>query len=163
MELVSIREIKRKEINIKLMEQLSKVLTYSEPKNFEECLCWWGEWFSDKIPGVKLTIIAEEQKNIVGVARFWKTPFCNNKWLIEGLEVIPPKRKKGIGKSIVIEGIRLLRGITDEQVFVHINNKNTASIRLHEEIGFKKISNGSINSYGDFRSLVDEYLLETHS
>jgi L-amino acid N-acyltransferase YncA len=71
--------------------------------------------------------------------------------------------KKGIGKSIVIEGIHLLREITDEQVFVHINNKNIASIGLHEGIGFKKISSGSINSYGDFRSQVDEYLLETYS
>lgn len=109
MELVSIRKIESEDINKGLMEQLSKVLTYSEPENFEDCLRWWEEWFLDKIPGDKLTIIAEEQNTIVGVARFWKTPFCNNRWLIEGLEVIPPKRKKGIGKSIVIEGIHLLR------------------------------------------------------
>lgn len=160
MGIVSIKKVEKKDINKQLMEQLSHVLTYSESENFEECLKWWEDWFLDKIPGDKLTIIAEEKNNIIGVTRFWKTPFCNNKWLIEGLEVIPPERRKGIGKSIVTEGIRILLNTTNEKIFVHIANKNIPSIRLHEEIGFKKISSGVINSYGDFREHTNEYILE---
>jgi RimJ/RimL family protein N-acetyltransferase len=155
-----IRKIEAEDINKHLMEQLSRVLTYSEPENFKDCFEWWKKWFSDKIPGEKLTIVAEEKDNVIGLTRFWKTPYCDNKWLIEGLEVISPERKKGIGKSIVMEGIRILHNITNEPIYVHIANNNIVSIKLHESIGFKKISSGSINSYGDFRSHVDEYLLE---
>jgi L-amino acid N-acyltransferase YncA len=160
MSLMCIRKVEMEDVNKQLMEQLSQVLTYEEPENFEECLKWWEEWFSNKIPGDKLTIIAKAQNNIIGVKRFWKTPFCNNKWLIEGLEVISPERKKGIGKSIVMEGIRILQNTTNEKIFVNIANKNIASISLHEGIGFKKISNGAINSLGDFKGHVDEYLIE---
>ncbi|MEG0773894.1 GNAT family N-acetyltransferase [Clostridium sp.] len=161
MSLISIRRIRVEDISKNLMEQLSTVLTYEEPQNFGNCFKWWETWFSHEIPGDKITIIAEKEDSIVGVVRFWRTPFCNNKWLIEGLEVISPERKKGIGKSMVLEGIDMLRNTTNEEIFVHIANKNTASIKLHESIGFKKVSTGSINSYGYFRAHVDEYLLET--
>ncbi|WP_017415793.1 GNAT family N-acetyltransferase [Clostridium tunisiense] len=157
---LSIIKITEEDINKQLIKQLSQLLTYSEPENFEECKKWWEQWFSDKIPGEKLTIIAKEENNIIGVTRFWKTPFCNNKWLIEGLEVIPLKRRKGVGKAIVIEGVRILRGITNEKIFVNISNKNIESKRLHEGLGFKKISSGSLNSYGEYRNHIDEYVLE---
>ena len=101
----------------------------------------------------------KEKDYIIGVTRFWKTPYCNNKWLIEGLEVIPPKRKLGVGKSIVKHGISLLHELTDENIFVNISNKNIPSIKLHESLGFKKISNGSINSLGDYRENIDQYLI----
>lgn len=160
MSVVSIMKVTKENADEDVIKQLSQVLTYSEPENFEECEKWWGQWFSDKIPGDKLTILAKEENNIIGVVRFWKTPFCNNKWLIEGLEVIPPKRRKCIGKAIVTEGIRILKGITNEKIFVHIASENIESKRLHEGLGFKKISNGSINSYGKFRNHIDEYILE---
>lgn len=156
----SIRKVEIVDINKQLMEQLSQVLTYEEPENFKECLKWWEGWFFDKVPGDKLTIVAEEQNNIIGVTRFWKTPYCSDKWLIEGLEVIPPKRRRGIGRAIVMEGIFILQNISKEKIFVNIANENIASIKLHEGIGFKKISNGAINSYGDYRSHIDEYLFE---
>lgn len=160
MSVVSIMKINKEDVNKELIKQLAQVLTYSEPENFEECLKWWEQWFSDKIPGDKLTVIAKEENNIIGITRFWKTPFCNNKWLIEGLEVIPPKRRKGVGRAIIAEGIGILKDKTNENIFVHISNNNTPSKKLHEELGFKKISNGSINSYGNFRTHIDEYILE---
>jgi ribosomal protein S18 acetylase RimI-like enzyme len=94
--------------------------------------------------------------------RFWRSPYCDNKWLIGGLEVIATERRKGIGKSMVAEGIRILQSRTGEKIFVHIADKNTPSIKLHEGLGFKKINSGSINSYGDFREHVCEYVLEDY-
>ena len=46
----------------------------------------------------------------------------------------------------------ILRNISKAKIFVNIANENIASIKLHEGIGFKKISNGAINSCGDYRS-----------
>lgn len=42
----------------------------------------------------------------VGEVRLWRTPYCDHKWLIEGLEVIAPKREQGIGKLLVKKGHR---------------------------------------------------------
>lgn len=160
MSVVSIMKVTKENVDEEVIKQLSQVLTYSEAENFKECEKWWGQWVSDKIPGDKITIVAKEENNIIGVVRFWRTPFCNNKWLIEGLEVIPPKRRNGIGKAIVTKGIRILKGITNEKIFVHIDSENNESKRLHEGLGFQKISSGSINSYGVYRSHIDEYILE---
>ncbi|MBL4936839.1 GNAT family N-acetyltransferase [Clostridium sp. YIM B02515] len=160
MEIVSINKLEKSEVNKQVIEQLAQVLTYLEPENFGDCVKWWEGWFSDKMPGDKFTFIAEVQNNIIGVVRFWKTPFCNNKWLIEGLEVIPPERKKGVGRSIITGGIHILRDSAIEKIYVHISDKNIPSIKLHEVIGFKKIKSGVINSYGDFRGHVSEYVLD---
>lgn len=143
-----------------MIKKLTEVLTYSKPEALQDCIKFWEDWFSDKIPGEKLTIIAEDNKSILGLTRFWRSPFCNNKWLIEGLEIIPTRRKGGIGKAIVNYGIILLRKYDIDKVFVHIANNNLPSIRLHESLGFQKISNGSINSYGDYREHIDEYLIK---
>lgn len=160
MGIASINKLEKLDVNKQVIKQLARVLTYSEPENFEDCVNWWEGWFSDKIPGNKFTFIAKVQGNIIGLVRFWKTPFCNNKWLIEGLEVIPPERKKGVGRSIITEGIRILRNSVREEIYVHISDKNIPSIKLHEGIGFKKIKSGAINSYGDFRGHVSEYVLD---
>ncbi|WBW99312.1 GNAT family N-acetyltransferase [Oceanirhabdus sp. W0125-5] len=157
---IIVEKINKDDVNEQLIQQLAKVLTFEEPENFTSCIKWWNEWFTDKIPGEKITIIAKEKNQVIGLTRFWKTPFCYNKWLIEGLEVIPPKRRSGVGKAIIKYGISLLNDVTDEKVYVHISNKNIPSIKLHESIGFKKISNGSINSFGDYREHIDEYLLD---
>jgi ribosomal protein S18 acetylase RimI-like enzyme len=156
---IVIRNIENKDVNKDVIKKLAEVLTYSEPENLEDCIRFWEDWFSDKIPGEKLTIIAEENKTIVGLTRFWRSPFCDNKWLVEGLEVIPTRRKQGIGKAIVNYGIIFLRKFALEKIFVHIRNNNLPSIRLHESLGFQKISNGSINSYGDYKEHIDDYLL----
>ncbi|MPM33945.1 hypothetical protein SDC9_80526 [bioreactor metagenome] len=160
MSVVSIMKVTKENVDEEVIKQLSQVLTYSEPENFKECEKWWRQWFSDKILGDKITIVAKEENNIIGVTRFWRTPFCNNKWLIEGLEVILPQRRKGVGKAIVTEGIRILKGITNEKIFVHIDSENNQSKRLHEVLGLKKNSSGSLNSYGDYRNYIDEYVLE---
>lgn len=137
---ISIIKITEEDIDKQLINQLFQVLTYSEPENFEECGKWWEQWFYDKIPGDKLTIIAKEENNIIGVTRFWKTPFCNNKWLIEGLEVISPKRRKGVGKAIVTEGIRIFKGITNEKIFVHIAGENNESKDYMKDLDLKKLA-----------------------
>ncbi len=164
-------------INIKMIEScnnfhgdqiidlLSKILCFEEPERIESIKKFWSEWLSNKIVGEKITIFAEEidkdnKKNAVGVVRFWKTPFCNNKWLIEGLEVIKPKRGLGIGESMVQYGLNQLKINGIEKVSANIVNNNVASIKLHESLGFRKISTGSINSYGDYREHVDEYIFD---
>lgn len=145
------------------IESLARVLCFEEPEMMEISKQFWIDWLDNKIEGEKITVVAQEinednDKKFVGVVRFWKTPYCNNKWLVEGLEVILPERRKGIGKSMVQYGLEILIEMGVKEVSVHIRNNNIASIRLHESLGFIKVSSGSINSFGDFREHIDEYV-----
>lgn len=148
-----------KEVDV--IQALATVLCYEEPEMMESSVEFWNSWLHNKIEGEKITIIAEEAENneIVGVVRFWKTPYCNNKWLVEGLEVISTNRRKGIGRNMVKYGLEKLREKGIKEVSANIRKDNIASIKLHEGLGFNKISSGSINSFGDFRDHVDEYRL----
>lgn len=87
-------------------------------------------------------------------------PYCGDKWLVEGLEVIAPKRKLGIGKALVEEAIRLLRHCGVDSISANISKSNVASIALHRSLGFEKSSSGALNSYGKYRQHLDEYVLE---
>lgn len=90
----------------------------------------------------------------------WRTPYCGQKWLIEGLEVIAPKRGQGIGKLLVKKGIELLSNQGIKRISANINKNNIASIALHQSLGFQKSSSGAVNSYGEYREHLDEYILK---
>lgn len=156
--------IKKDNVNIlgyKSIKQLSKLLAYSEPERIDDFYEFWKNWFEDKIPGEKFTVIMSETKNseVIGVVRFWKSPYCNNKWLIEGLEVIENKRRLGIGSKLVKEGIKNLILMKVPEVYVHIKNNNYKSINLHLKLDFKEISKGSRNSFGNYNDNINEYVL----
>lgn len=149
--------------NNRAIGDLAEVLSYEEPEMLETYKGFWNDWLSNKIIGEKITIVAEQTDNsnqrLVGVVRFWKTPYCNDKWLIEGLEVISIMRRKGIGGSMVSFGLNKVKELGIKNISANISTINTASIRLFKSLGFTKISSGSINSYGDYREQVDEYSL----
>ncbi|WP_350344784.1 GNAT family N-acetyltransferase [Proteinivorax tanatarense] len=148
-------------INDMVIEKMAMVYCYEEPGQIESVKEYWSNWLTGENEGDKLTVVAEDIKEqcLAGVVRFWKTPHCGNKWLIEGLEVIKPKRKSGLGKSMVEYGLNFLKSKGVDKISANISSKNVASIKLHESLGFKKISSGAINSYGDFRPYMDEYQL----
>lgn len=147
-----------------LVESLAGLLSYEETERFDELKVFWCRWLLDKIEGEKITVIAEEtykegNQEIVGVVRFWKTPYYNNKWLIEGLEVILHKRRQGIAEQMIQYGLKELRQKGVKEIAVNIRNNNIPSIKVHEKLGFIKVSSGAINSYGDYKKHIDEYNL----
>lgn len=147
-----------------LIESLAGLLSYREADRFDELKVFWCKWLLNKIEGEKITVIAEEtykggNREIVGVVRFWKTPYCNNKWLIEGLEVILHKRRQGIAEQMIKYGLKELRQKGVKEIAVNIRNNNIPSIRVHAKLGFTKVSSGAINSYGDYKEYIDEYNL----
>lgn len=159
-----IRQIEQNQMESDIAFKLAKVLFDQEPDGVEESEEWWINWLEDKIPGDKLTIVAEipiphNERVPVAVVRFWRTPYVENKWLIEGLEVIASYRQRGLAREMVKYGLGLLaeRGVTT--VSANIDQQNIPSIKLHESLGFRKVSTGSVNSLGDYREHIDEYRL----
>lgn len=65
----------------------------------------------------------------------------NPEWLVAGLTVVPPQRRRGIA-------VRLLQDVVDkvqslapgEPIFSVVNAQNLASIKLHEGLGFEEVA-----------------------
>lgn len=162
---IEVFTVRESDINEPFIHELSRVLCYDELEQIDSLKGFWRDWLYERIEGEKLTIVAAEynctsnDRELVGVVRLWRTPYCGNKWLVEGLEVIAPKRQQGIGKTLVEEAIKLLsyRGVNS--ISVNIGKNNAASIALHRSLGFEKSSSGALNSYGEYRQHLDEYVL----
>lgn len=164
-EIVTIGEV---DISEQLLEGLSKILSDDEPEGIESVREFWHDWFSERIEGEKFTIVAAERgamddQKFLGVVRLWRTPYCGNKWFIEGLEVIAPKRKQGIGQALVRKAIGLLVNAGYHSVSANIRRDNWSSVALHRSVGFSKFSTGATNSYGEYRHYSDEYVLRIRS
>ncbi|WP_066506731.1 GNAT family N-acetyltransferase [Abyssisolibacter fermentans] len=154
-----------KEKGIAYIEKLAQLLADSQPDRIDDFRKFWHDWFETKIPGDKITVFIlkkedrDEKTSAVGVVRFWQTPYCNNIWLVEGLEVRKNERRLGIGGDLVQTGIKVLKNIGVKNIFVHINKNNIPSIKFHENLGFMKIADGCNDSYGDFRESLNRYIL----
>lgn len=145
-------------------ERLADLLASEEPTRYDDLLQFWIAWFHNDIPGQKITVIAEaEDERTVGVVRFWRSPFCEQKWLVEGLEVHPDWRRRGIGEQLLLTGISHLARQSASAVWSHIRHDNAPSIRLHQRVGFRLVSHGYVNSWGDYRANGGEYVLNLRS
>lgn len=140
-----------------LIQHIVAIFNLESDEEKESHVDFFKRWFNDDLPGDKLTVLALSDDKVIGITRFWSTPYCDNIWLNEGLEVSLPERRSGIGSLIVLHGLKELknRGLT--HVFANIDNSNIPSVGLHEKIGFSKLSSGSLNSFGEFRQHIDRY------
>lgn len=143
------------------MEQLALLLSSEDADRYRELLEFWISWFNEGIPGEKVTVVATTRHGqIVGVVRLWCSPYCDHRWLVEGIEVDPNYRRRGIEKQLLLTGTDHLKGRGITSVYSHIHSVNLPSIRLHEMVGFCQVSEGYLNSWGEWRDNGLEYRLE---
>lgn len=96
-----------------------------------------------------------------GVVRLWESPYCCNKWFVEGLEVLEAKRRRGIATRMMSVGLDGLREAGADVVYAHIEDHNLASIKTCMGLGFGLASPGRyVNSHGEPRTGGSEYLLD---
>lgn len=71
----------------------------------------------------------------------------SNGFLLTCLETAPQERRKGYALLLVSEVLAWLRKQSRMPVYVHIHNRNKASVALHEQLGFRIIA--------DYAHLID--------
>lgn len=134
------------------VDDISRLLSCGTKEGYLENLEFFEKWHKDVIPGDKITLALYEEngneQQIVGVLRMWQSPYCDNKWLLEGIEVKLDKRRHGYGKYMVDKGLSLLKEKAVKEVYLNINHKNRASHQLAMGLGFEKCSEGCKNSFG---------------
>lgn len=77
--------------------------------------------------------------------------------IITGLETAPDGRKNGYAASLMQSTVQYLRENGYDKLYSHIEKSNFPSLRLHEKIGFVKISDTATYIDGSFHS--DAYTL----
>ncbi|HHX27800.1 MAG: GNAT family N-acetyltransferase [Bacillota bacterium] len=166
---VDIIEITARQVTPPAVEALAWCLAASQPDRTVDHKRFWEEWFSEDIPGSKLTVAAILRKpenvshSVVGVCRLWKTPYLDGRWFIEGLEVMPGMRRRGIGTRLVRRCVDAALGLGIAKLHAHIHDSNLASRRLFEYLGFVETAHGYWNTYGEWRESGSEYALDLNT
>lgn len=71
--------------------------------------------------------------------------------LLEALETAPAERRRGYARMLLLEVQRMLAGQGAVKVYSHVHKSNTPSLKVHEQCGFRRISelavyvDGSVN------------------
>lgn len=74
--------------------------------------------------------------------------------IITGLETAPNSRQKGYATALIQEVIGYLKMNCPGRLYSHVEKSNYASLRLHQNFGFKVISDTAIYIDGSFHSDV---------
>ena len=80
-------------------------------------------------------------------------------WLLAALETSPDHRNQGYAQSLLrsVQGYLAERGPV--RLYSHIHSRNTPSIRVHEQCGFRKISDTAALLDGTITTQMGTYLL----
>ena len=83
----------------------------------------------------------EENENIVGYTYF---KYQNNEdsigYLIDGLYVEEENRKRGIAKTLIKEGLKIISDYKIDFVDINVMYNNKIAIKLYESLGFNALS-----------------------
>ena len=106
----------------------SRRISISEHKN----------WYKNALLDDKVIIyVGEANQHPVGVIRFDQN---NDKYYEVSINISPDKRGLGIGKVLLVEGIKKLKNFKNESliIFASVKNVNAYSHSLFKACGFKK-------------------------
>ena len=145
-------------------DDVALLLSCGSKVAYQQNIEFLDKWHNGEIPGKKYTICLYENEisseSVVGVLRIWQSPFCNNKWLLEGIEVKFSKRRNGYGKKLVKKALGILSELSVDEVYLNVNNKNTSSRSLVTGLGFKLCSEGCTNSFGHELKTSNHYVYQ---
>lgn len=81
-------------------------------------------------------------------------------FLLNALETAPAHRKKGYATSLVKETLMYFRGHSNLPVYSHIEQKNLASINVHQNAGFGFLKTGAFHLDGSHSDTQNTYRYE---
>ena len=99
-------------------------------------------WYKDMLVDEKIcTYIAEENNKPVGVIRFNEAFEDASKYCVS-INISPQKRGKGIGKFLLINGIKKLKSekIYCDYIYASVKKINKNSNLMFKSCGFKKLN-----------------------
>lgn len=119
----------------RMQEQDIDAVTAIEQEIFSKP--WSKKSFLDAIQSAHtIYLAAEEKTGIMGYCGIWlsgeSADLCN-------MAVVPSCRRRGIGKGLLSEAIRLSIERGAEEIFLEVRESNHPAIVLYEKTGFERI------------------------
>lgn len=102
-----------------------------------------NDYFKNVIKQEKNILLCyEENEKIVGYVFF---KYMNNDvdgigYLIDGLYVEREYRNRGIAKSLINEGLKIIKNEPIEYIDINVMIKNKTALKLYESLGFEILS-----------------------
>lgn len=98
---------------------------------------WSRKSFQDAIQSeYTIYLAAEEAAEITGYCGIWLSgetgDLCN-------MAIVPSCRRRGIGRKLLAEAIRLSTERGAEEIFLEVRESNHPAIALYKNLGFQKI------------------------
>ena len=98
---------------------------------------WSRKSFQDAIQSeYTIYLTAEEAAEIMGYCGIWLSgetgDLCN-------MAIVPSCRRRGIGRKLLAEAIRLSTERGAEEIFLEVRESNHPAIALYKNLGFQKI------------------------
>lgn len=98
---------------------------------------WSRKSFQDAIQSeYTIYLAAEEAAEIMGYCGIWLSgetgDLCN-------MAIVPSCRRRGIGRKLLAEAIRLSTERGAEEIFLEVRESNHPAIALYKNLGFQKI------------------------
>lgn len=100
-------------------------------------------WFNEKyfLGRGSVCFVAEADGNVVGYSRF----DLKNGEYVNSIAIASSMHGKGIGTTLLLESVKQLNSRVP--INAEVRKFNTASIKMFERIGFKKVSEDDKNIY----------------
>ncbi len=101
-------------------------------------------WFEEQRRTGHATLVADVDGTVVGFAAFGDfrdtAKWPGYRYVVElSIHVVETRWGRGVGRALVMALIRIARDAGKTEIVAGIDGDNTASIRFHEELGFREV------------------------
>lgn len=109
-----------------------------EPARLEERRSWWAERRDRGYP----VLVARDGSGVIGFASFgdFRAWPCYRHTVEHSVHVRADRRGRGVGRQLVEALIPLAAGLGKHVMVAGIDADNSASIRMHERLGFVRVA-----------------------
>ena len=118
------------------------------PSTFDERLAWFNSRRAAGLP----VLVAEDSGEVVGFSSFgeWRSRWGYRYTVEHSVHVRADRRGRGLGRVLIEALFPLAAAMGKHTMIAHIDSAATASLRLHEKLGFSLV--GTYREVGRLRS-----------
>ncbi|MXV44883.1 GNAT family N-acetyltransferase [Saccharibacter sp. 17.LH.SD] len=102
------------------------------------------KWLDERLKaGFPVIVAGDNQESVIGYGSFgdWRAWDGYRHTVEHSVYVRSDQRRKGVGKALMLALLDRARACGKHVMVAGVTSENTASIRLHEDLGFKVVGN----------------------
>lgn len=101
----------------------------------EQCVRWGSLKFLFTNVCDRVSFVAEESDNLVGVAEAYPIT-TNDTWLIDAITVLPNYRRRGVGQQLMKELMNFIKTKGGKKMQLYVQPDNVSAMKFYTKLGF---------------------------